>query len=92
MVRKKGVIVNIASIMAVIPSPLLTVYAATKAYIFKFSKRLYLKYYKYGIIVQCLLPPIEFSILKKTILQVVVFFQLQSSMLNMQSEICEKMK
>ncbi|XP_011496801.1 PREDICTED: lanC-like protein 1 [Ceratosolen solmsi marchali] len=41
--RHKGVIVNIASSAAVIPSPLLTVYAATKAYILKFSTDLHRK-------------------------------------------------
>lgn len=54
--RQKGVIVNVASSAAIIPSPLLTVYAATKAYVLKFSKGLHMEYNKYGIIVQCLLP------------------------------------
>lgn len=56
VVRGKGVIVNVASMVAVLPSPLLTVFAATKAYIVKFSKDLQIEYAKHGIIVQCLLP------------------------------------
>jgi 17beta-estradiol 17-dehydrogenase / very-long-chain 3-oxoacyl-CoA reductase len=56
VLRQKGVIVNVASSAAVIPSPLLTVYAATKAYVLKFSTDLHIEYNKYGIIVQCLLP------------------------------------
>lgn len=56
VVRGKGVIVNVASIVAVLPSPLLTVFAATKAYIMKFTRDLQSEYAKHGIIVQCLLP------------------------------------
>ncbi|KZC04872.1 Estradiol 17-beta-dehydrogenase 12 [Dufourea novaeangliae] len=39
VVRGKGVIVNVASMVAVLPSPLLTVFAATKAYITTESPR-----------------------------------------------------
>ncbi|XP_012265769.2 very-long-chain 3-oxoacyl-CoA reductase-A-like [Athalia rosae] len=56
ILRGKGVIVNVASSAAVIPSPLLTVFAASKAYILKFSKELNAEYSKHGIIIQCLLP------------------------------------
>lgn len=54
--RKKGVIINISSTTALIPSPLLTVYAATKAYVDKFSADLQTEYARQGIIVQCVLP------------------------------------
>ena len=54
--RQKGVIINVASLAAVIPSPLLSVYAATKAYILKFSMDLHMEYSKNGVIIQCLLP------------------------------------
>ena len=54
--RGKGVIVNVSSSTAVIPSPLMTVFAATKAYVLKFSRDLHIEYNKYGIIIQCLLP------------------------------------
>ncbi|XP_043248541.1 very-long-chain 3-oxoacyl-CoA reductase-like [Colletes gigas] len=56
VVRGKGVIVNVASVVAVLPSPLLTVFAATKAYIVKFTRDLQIEYARHGIIVQCLLP------------------------------------
>lgn len=54
--RKKGVVINIGSASSIIPSPLLTVYAATKAYVEKFTEGLYMEYSKHGIIVQCVLP------------------------------------
>lgn len=56
VVRGKGVIVNVASMVAVLPSPLLTVFAATKAYVVKFTRDLQIEYARHGIIVQCLLP------------------------------------
>ena len=54
--RGKGVIVNVASSSAIMPSPLMTVFAASKAYVLKFSRDLNIEYNKYGIIIQCLLP------------------------------------
>lgn len=54
--RRKGVVVNIGSASSIIPSPLLTVYAATKAYVDKFSEGLDMEYAKKGIIVQSVLP------------------------------------
>lgn len=54
--RRKGVVINIASTAAQIPNPLLTVYAASKAYVVKFSEDLSAEYSKQGIIVQCLVP------------------------------------
>ncbi|XP_057964360.1 very-long-chain 3-oxoacyl-CoA reductase 1-like [Malania oleifera] len=56
--RKRGAIVNIGSGSAiVIPSePLYAVYAATKSYIDKFSRCLYVEYKKSGIDVQCQVP------------------------------------
>nr|CAI5856497.1 unnamed protein product [Callosobruchus analis] len=54
--RRKGVVVNISSTAAQIPSPMLTVYAATKSYVVKFSEDLATEYARYGITVQCLLP------------------------------------
>lgn len=56
VLRGRGVIVNVASSVAVTPSPLLTVFAASKAYILKFSKDLSAEYGKHGIVIQCLLP------------------------------------
>lgn len=54
--RKRGVIVNISSSSADIPSPLLTVYAASKAFVVKFSEDLITEYEKDGITIQCLCP------------------------------------
>ncbi|XP_045770141.1 very-long-chain 3-oxoacyl-CoA reductase isoform X2 [Maniola jurtina] len=54
--RGKGVVINIGSGASIIPSPLLTVYAATKAFVDKFTEGLDMEYSKKGIIVQCVLP------------------------------------
>ncbi|KAJ8945638.1 hypothetical protein NQ314_009173 [Rhamnusium bicolor] len=54
--RRRGVVVNISSTAAQIPSPLLSVYSASKSYVEKFSADLATEYSKYGITVQCLLP------------------------------------
>lgn len=54
--RRRGVIVNISSTAAEIPSPMLTVYAASKAYVEKFTSNLSSEYSKHGIVFQCLLP------------------------------------
>lgn len=54
--RRRGVVVNISSLSAEIPSPLITVYGASKAFVDKFSSDLAAEYSKYGITIQCLLP------------------------------------
>jgi len=54
--RQKGVIINISSMAATIPNPLLTVYSASKAFVDKFSEDLATEYGKKGIIVQSVLP------------------------------------
>ncbi|KAJ8712720.1 hypothetical protein PYW08_008024 [Mythimna loreyi] len=54
--RQKGVLINIGSASSIIPSPLLTVYAATKAYVEKFTEGLQMEYSKKGIIIQTVLP------------------------------------
>ncbi|XP_066258882.1 very-long-chain 3-oxoacyl-CoA reductase [Euwallacea similis] len=54
--RKRGAIVNVSSTAAQIPSPLLSVYAASKSFVEKFSEDLATEYSRYNIIVQCLLP------------------------------------
>lgn len=54
--RKKGVVVNVSSLTAIIPSPLLTVYGASKMFIEKFSKDLACEYSKHGIVIQCVVP------------------------------------
>ncbi|XP_063368544.1 very-long-chain 3-oxoacyl-CoA reductase-B [Cydia amplana] len=54
--RGKGVVINIGSASSIIPSPLLTVYAASKAYVDKFTEGLDMEYRKKGIISQCVMP------------------------------------
>lgn len=54
--RNRGVVINVSSTAAQIPSPLLTVYAASKAYVEKFSRDLAFEYSKRGVIIQCLIP------------------------------------
>lgn len=54
--RRKGVVINISSLSAVIPAPMLTVYAASKAFVDKFSDDLATEYAKHGILVQSVLP------------------------------------
>ncbi|CAH2052270.1 unnamed protein product, partial [Iphiclides podalirius] len=54
--RGKGVVINLGSGSSMIPSPLLTVYAASKAYVDKLSEGLEMEYGKRGIIVQCVMP------------------------------------
>lgn len=53
--RKRGLIINIASLSAVVPACNLTVYAASKAFANKFSEDLHAEYEKVGIIVQSVL-------------------------------------
>lgn len=54
--RRKGAIINISSLSAVIPAPMLTVYAASKAFVDKFSDDLATEYFRHGITVQSVLP------------------------------------
>uniref|UniRef100_A0A182V0N5 Steroid dehydrogenase n=1 Tax=Anopheles merus TaxID=30066 RepID=A0A182V0N5_ANOME len=54
--RHAGVVINISSLSAVIPAPLLTVYAASKAFMDKFSEDLASEYAKHNIVVQSVLP------------------------------------
>ncbi|KAJ7416906.1 hypothetical protein WISP_67597 [Willisornis vidua] len=54
--RSKGVILNIASASGMYPTPLLTLYSATKAFVDFFSRGLQEEYKSKGIIVQSVLP------------------------------------
>uniref|UniRef100_T1I1N3 Uncharacterized protein n=1 Tax=Rhodnius prolixus TaxID=13249 RepID=T1I1N3_RHOPR len=54
--RKKGVVINVSSTAADIPSPLLSVYGASKIFVSKFTRDLGSEYKKRGVIVQCLVP------------------------------------
>uniref|UniRef100_A0A1B6HER9 Steroid dehydrogenase n=2 Tax=Homalodisca liturata TaxID=320908 RepID=A0A1B6HER9_9HEMI len=54
--RRRGAIVNVGSMSAEMPNPMFTVYAATKAFVSKFSLDLASEYKRDGITVQCLTP------------------------------------
>ncbi|XP_028414381.1 inactive hydroxysteroid dehydrogenase-like protein 1 isoform X1 [Dendronephthya gigantea] len=54
--RKKGVIINISSCVAVRPFPLRAAYSGTKAFLDKFSKSLQIEYGDKGIVIQSVLP------------------------------------
>ncbi|XP_067640388.1 very-long-chain 3-oxoacyl-CoA reductase [Eurosta solidaginis] len=54
--RKKGVIINVSSTAGVIPSPLVTLYSSSKAFVDKFSSDIQSEYRSKGIIVQCVQP------------------------------------
>ncbi|XP_029669638.1 very-long-chain 3-oxoacyl-CoA reductase-like isoform X1 [Formica exsecta] len=56
MERRKGVLINVSSTAAAIPSPYLAVYAASKAYIDKLSADLATEAAPRGVTVQCILP------------------------------------
>ncbi|XP_077256309.1 uncharacterized protein LOC143894107 [Temnothorax americanus] len=56
MQRGKGVLINVSSMAAAIPSPYLAVYAASKAYIDKLSADLATEAAPRGVTVQCVLP------------------------------------
>lgn len=54
--RRKGVLINISSILAQIPAPYLTGYAASKAYVVKLSQDLAVEAEPHGVTVQCINP------------------------------------
>lgn len=54
--RKRGAIINMSSLAAEIPNPLLSVYSGTKAFVEKFSIDLATEYGSKGLTIQCLLP------------------------------------
>lgn len=54
--RKRGLILNISSLSAILPNSMLCVYAASKAFAHKFSQDLSAEYEKDGILVQSVLP------------------------------------
>ncbi|KAM9381208.1 very-long-chain 3-oxoacyl-CoA reductase [Phaethornis superciliosus] len=56
LARSKGVILNIASAAGMYPTPLLTLYSSTKAFVDYFSRGLHAEYKSKGIIVQSVLP------------------------------------
>lgn len=54
--RKRGLIINISSLSAIVPASNLTIYSASKAFAKKFSEDLAAEYAKDGIIIQSVLP------------------------------------
>jgi 17beta-estradiol 17-dehydrogenase / very-long-chain 3-oxoacyl-CoA reductase len=54
--RKKGAIINLASLGGAMCTPLLSVYSATKAYVDRFTEGLEYEYGRKGITVQCIMP------------------------------------
>lgn len=54
--RRRGYIVNMSSMVAQLPTPGITTYAATKAYLKSFSKSLYFEMRPYGVGVTTVLP------------------------------------
>lgn len=54
--RKRGAIINMSSLAAEIPNPLLSVYSGSKAFVEKFSVDLAVEYESKGITIQTLLP------------------------------------
>lgn len=64
--KKRGIIINNASASGRLPTPLLTVYSASKAYMDFFSRSLSAEYATKGIIVQSLCPYFVSTKLSKT--------------------------
>ena len=54
--RRQGYIVNVSSMVAQMPTPGITIYAATKAYLKSYSKSLYFEMRPYGVGVTTVLP------------------------------------
>lgn len=54
--QKRGIIINVSSISARYPVPLLSLYSATKAYCDQLSRSLHFEYKNNGIIIQSVLP------------------------------------
>lgn len=51
-----GIIVNVSSLVGMIPTPYFSVYSATKSYVLHFSRALFREWKHKGITVSCLLP------------------------------------
>ncbi|KAK2703091.1 hypothetical protein QYM36_018374 [Artemia franciscana] len=54
--KRKGLIINVSSAAALLPTPLMTMYSSTKAFVHKFSQDISLEYRPYGVTIQCVLP------------------------------------
>ena len=56
VVKRKGAVINLSSIAALMPCPLVSLYAATKAFVVQFSRDLQIEYQNQGITIQALTP------------------------------------
>jgi 17beta-estradiol 17-dehydrogenase / very-long-chain 3-oxoacyl-CoA reductase len=65
LARKKGAIINLGSLSALLAFPFSTVYASTKAYVIKFTESLAMEYKNSGVIIQCVNPGYVLSNLTK---------------------------
>lgn len=54
--KKRGLVINISSASSIVPSPLLSVYSASKAYLDYWSQSLAAEYRRDGIVVDCQVP------------------------------------
>ena len=54
--KRKGAVINLSSMAALVPCPLLSLYAATKAFVVQFSRDLQIEYQNQGITIQALTP------------------------------------
>jgi len=63
--RKSGLIINIGSLSGIVPTPLLSVYSASKAFVDFYSACLAKEYKSKGIVVQCCTPGFVVSNLSK---------------------------
>jgi len=54
--RRRGAVINMSSLSATAPSPLLSVYAATKSFVIQFTGDLEYEYRSKGIVIQCVAP------------------------------------
>ena len=54
--RKSGVVINISSLSGLMPTPLLSVYSGTKAYVDMFTRGISAEYKKLGITIQTVAP------------------------------------
>ncbi|CAL1268303.1 unnamed protein product [Larinioides sclopetarius] len=56
MMKTKGIVINVSSLMAIYPMPMLAVYSACKAYVDYLSRAVQDEYKGKGITIQCVLP------------------------------------
>uniref|UniRef100_A0A8C5S435 Hydroxysteroid 17-beta dehydrogenase 3 n=1 Tax=Laticauda laticaudata TaxID=8630 RepID=A0A8C5S435_LATLA len=54
--RRKGLILNLSSAIGTFPCPLYTIYSASKAFVYTFSKALQVEYKSKGIVIQAVTP------------------------------------